>query len=203
MLALDSILWVVPGFVFTIVYNKKRPSKAINLSGWPYVFTLVLIAVFTWLPIKTLITDSFGKSLCPTLLTVFLSILASSILAILYLRLSIKFAWMAPSIHDTFCNQCIEWENKLVIVTLRNNKAYNGILLRYPESPKEIHESHGISIVPIESGFVNKEKKIIWHTKYPTDNEKQIATEIVIHRSDVVTFRKFNKELYQNFYQTE
>ena len=64
MLELHKLLWVIPGVVFIHVYNKRRPIDSISLSGWPYLFSLVIIAVFMWLPVEILFQDklnSFGK----------------------------------------------------------------------------------------------------------------------------------------------
>ena len=55
MLELYNILWVIPGVIFINLYNRKRPNQSISLSGLPYLFFLVIIAIFTWLP-SSLIT---------------------------------------------------------------------------------------------------------------------------------------------------
>jgi len=55
MLNLESILWVIPGVLFIYFYNKRRPHESISLSGWPYLFFLVVIAAFTWLPAKLIV----------------------------------------------------------------------------------------------------------------------------------------------------
>ena len=47
MLDLQSILWVIPGFIFAAIYNRRKPGQAVNLSGWPYFFFVVLIAAIT------------------------------------------------------------------------------------------------------------------------------------------------------------
>ena len=52
MLDLQNVLWVIPGFVFIYFYNRRRTHDIINLSGWPYLFLIVAIALFTWLPAK-------------------------------------------------------------------------------------------------------------------------------------------------------
>ena len=55
MLELQNILWVIPGVIFIYIYNKRKPADSITVSGWPYVFLLVFIAVFTWLPVEILL----------------------------------------------------------------------------------------------------------------------------------------------------
>ena len=64
MLDLNTLLWVVPGVIFIYVYNKRRPVDSITVAGWPYLFSLVIIALFFWLPVETLLNDKlddFGK----------------------------------------------------------------------------------------------------------------------------------------------
>ena len=68
-------------------------------------------------------------------------------------------------VQDNFYKKCVEWENKEVLITLNNGKTYQGLLWKYPESPKSRHESQTISIVPFKSGYRDeKTKKVIWNT---------------------------------------
>ena len=50
MLELHNVLWIIPGVIFIYLYNKRRFGDSISLSGWPYLFFLVVIASLTWLP---------------------------------------------------------------------------------------------------------------------------------------------------------
>ena len=45
-----------------------------------------------------------------------------------------------------------------MLLTLKNGKAYIGILWKYPEHPKSRYESQTISIIPLRSGYREKEK---------------------------------------------
>ena len=59
MFNLYDILWVVPGVIFVHFFNKNRPTQAISLSGWPYVFFIVVIAALTWLPAEFVVSVDF------------------------------------------------------------------------------------------------------------------------------------------------
>ena len=260
MLELDKLLWVVPGVIFIHIYNKRRPINSINLSGWSYLFSLVMVAVFTWLPIEIFLKDKIdilGKwqilvvpfvsgllSFCIALLftlnksinwrsgpyfisslivsTVIwllikivhqsdwnffgkwcelLILLASSLLLFISPLFFIKFSNIIFfNVHDIFFTNCIQWEGKPIILNLRNDKIYIGILLKYPENPQSRYESQTISIIPLISGGRNKNtKEVVWNTFYPEDDLYNY--EIVIPRNEIITFGKFNKNIFNHFYK--
>ena len=58
MLDLQNILWVVPGVVFIYFYNRIRPAGSISVSGWPYLFLLVIVAI---IPFKSGYRDEKTK----------------------------------------------------------------------------------------------------------------------------------------------
>ena len=216
MLDLHDILWVIPGVIFIYFYNRRRPNDTINLSGWPYIFFLVVIAVFTWLPIEffykanffnikaffddfEIIENYFIEDVFILLFSVIFSI-------ILFFITQNKMVakWMFPSVQDNFYKKCVEWEHKGIILTLKNGKAYYGILWKYPENSKSRHESQTISIVPCISGFRDeKTKKVKWSTYYPEyENEENfLNSEIIIPRSEIITFGKFNREIFEDLYE--
>ena len=109
-----------------------------------------------------------------------------------------------PRVYDNFHRKCIDWENQTVILTLKNGKAYIAVLWKYPESPTARHESQTISIVPYSSGYRDDvTKEIIWTTHYPEyENDMQfLDMEIIIPRSEIVTFGKFNEKVFDYFYK--
>ena len=61
MLELHNILWVIPGFIFVNNYNRLHNVNVIDLSGWSYVFALVLIAALTWLPCQWFVAQVHSK----------------------------------------------------------------------------------------------------------------------------------------------
>ena len=206
MLDFHNVLWVIPGLIFIYLYNRFRPDNteamAINLSGWPYLFLLVFIAAITWFP-SELIVELFWDT---NILIQKGVILSFSVIFVFI------FLWIAqcPSIarqiflpvQDNFYKKCVEWENKEVLITLNNGKTYQGLLWKYPESPKSRHESQTISIVPFKSGYRDeKTKKVIWNTYYPEYEGKSdlIDMEIIIPRTGIITFGKFSSKTFEYF----
>ena len=205
MLSLENILWVVPGVLFIYFYNTRRPQNTISLYGWPYLFLIVVIALFTWLPaewitLKLICNDT--KTISQQLITAIISIvLAIGLFLITQLKFILNF--ISVPINDNFYNKCVAWENKFVLLTLKNGKAYIGVLWKYPENPKSRHESQTISIIPFKSGCrVEDTKKINWNTDYPEYKDKsQFASmEVIIPRSEIITFGIFNEETFKYFY---
>ncbi len=223
MLNLHQILWVLPGFIFIFLYNKKKPEHAINLSGWSYVFSLVFIASITWFPAELLFKEFgftfkdigliFNKNgvISRIFNTESKLILKAHILGV---SVIFSFIWLFftqfkciskrvfPPIYDNFYNQCVEWENKEILINLKNRKIYHGLLWKYPENPKSRHESQTISIVPFKSGYRDSStQEVKWNTYYPeyADKFALIDMEVIIPRSEIITFGKFNKKVFQYF----
>ena len=205
------------------IYNRRRPERAINLSGWPYIFSLVVIASVTWIPAEFIaveIFEWFKKYYWIQILFEQINEIShakdNEILQIkvLFISTIFTFFWLLlfqlgiivrtvfPPMHDNFYNQCIEWENKEVLLTLRNEKAYHGILWKYPENPRSRHESQTISIIPFKSGYRdNRTKEVKWNTYYPEYEDFSHFTdmEIVIPRSEIITFGKFSNKTFEHF----
>ena len=216
MLNLHNILWVIPGVVFIYFYNRRRPNDTISLDGWPYIFFLVIIATLTWLPAECLYRADFfnmkifferfditENTLIEDTFILLIAVIFSIILFLIAQNKRIS-NWIFPSAHDNFYKKCVEWENKEILLTLRNGKAYHAILWKYPENPKSRHESQTLSIAPFISGYRDEAtKKVIWNTRYPKyENEINfIDREIIIPRSEIITFGKFNKEVFNHFYK--
>ena len=206
MLDFHNILWVIPGVIFIYLYNRFRPDNktamAINLSGWPYLFLLAFIAALTWFPAE-LIVESLGdgRDLMQRGVTLVVSIVFVSILLWIAQCSFIARQIFLP-VQDNFYRKCVEWENKEVLLTLKNGKTYQGLLWKYPDSPKSRHESQTISMVPFKSGYRNNEtKKVTWNTYYPEYEGKSdlIDMEIIIPRTEIVTFGKFSSKTFEHF----
>lgn len=219
----ESLLWVIPGAIFIYFYNKYTPDKKITVSGWPYLFILVFIAFFTfYIPglfiNKISYLTSCGKEWIETI-KIFISMILSFLLFLCCKLERIKH--ILPKIRDNFYKKCFHWENELVFLTLKNDKTYIGRLWKYPENPQEKYELQTISIVPFVSGYRDEEKKIVWNNFYPeyqistneidkkestsdmqTEDKKKISLsdmEVIIHRSEILTFGKFNKNVNAHF----
>lgn len=207
MLDLHNILWVIPGLFFIYLYNRFRPNNkkamTVNLSGWPYLFFLVFIAALTWLPAEFIAEKyNFADK------EIFILIIAILLTAILLLLAQIEFIakLIFLPVEDNFYKKCIEWENKEILLTLKNGKTYQGFLWRYPENPKSRHESQTISIVPFMSGYRNNEtKNVVWDTYYPKyETETDLVDmEIIIPRTEIITFGKFRNKTFEHFESLE
>ena len=203
MLELYNIIWVVPGVVFIHVYNKRRPALSINLSGWSYIFSLVIIAVLLWLPVSnTLEVWQWYVNLSTGWQNFIISVF-SGFFACLLALLFTSWDWLAKfnflPVYDVFFINCINWEKKPVIIGLKNDKIYIGVLLKYPETPRSRYESQMISIYPLRSGGRDQNtKQVVWGLKYPSDIKGDC--EIIIPRSEIVTFGIFNEDTFKHFY---
>lgn len=217
MLNLQNILWVIPGVIFIHFFNKRRPNQTIDLSGWSYVFSVVVVAFFTWIPAEIILTaDSIVKCLSTYsiawipidekiikhIFTPILSIIFTFIL--LYFvanrRFIANYIFLLAS--DDFYKKCIELENQMILLTLKSGKAYIGILWKYPENPKSRHESQTISIVPFKSGYRDeKTKQVNWNVDYPKyeDPEHLLEMETIIPRSEIITFGQFSEKTHIYF----
>ena len=203
---LQDIIWVVPGVVFIFLYNRRvRLNHSIRLSGWSYVFFLVGVAAVTWLPAESIIQASLPNqsselSIWATLLILLISTIFSIILLWLCTVNENIEDWLFLSIRDNFYNKCIELENKEILLTLKNKKAYHGILWKYPKNPESKCELQTISIVPFKSGYRDKKnKEVIWNIYYPEPDESNKAqmdhSELFIPRSEIVTFGQYSKNI--------
>ena len=205
MLDLNNLLWVLPGITFVYIFNHRRPSRSITLSGWPYVFSLVFFATCIWIPIQNFFEQSFVTD-CFGLWSNFvlaLTSMAVSALAAFFFTLNKEFSgYFIPSSYDNFIDSCISLEKNIVIVSLKNNKIYVGILFRYPENPKLNYESQSISIIPlISGGRCNNTKEVRWGTFYPATKKDNSSSIIIIPRKEIITFGKFNPKVFGYFYK--
>ena len=223
MLDLQSILWIIPGSLFIYLYNKRRPLKhdvAINLSGWPLISVLTVIAALTWLPAEltshkifellkewnwieplfvwcSRIVSNAEPDLIQKIQTLLIAVVFTFALLLLVQIGSIARI-IFPTVNDNFHKKCVEWKKQAIILTLKSGKVYVGILWKYPESPKLRYESQTVSIIPIQSGYRETEKKQVqWTTNYP--DPKDPTMETIIPRQEILTFGKFNKTLHKWF----
>ena len=210
MLDLHNILWAIPGVIFIYLYNRNKPNETISLSGWPYLFFLVTIGALTWLPAELIVRTELVSEFISRPELISLMVLGIAIFLSFTWLFVAQFEpianWIFVQAFDNFYKKCMEWEYEEILLTLKNGKAYIGILWRYSENPKERYESQVISIAPLMSGYrCEQTKKIIWNTKYPEYmNESDLSNmEILIPRSGLVTFGKFNRRVFDYFYPSE
>ena len=209
MLDLGNILWVIPGVVFISIYNRRRPQQAINLSGWPYIFSLVIISTVTWLPAEFIIPFVyFGKiEILSTHQNMILMGLMTLTISLFFTFLLLSFfqsgalaRLILPPVYDDFYTKCFEWKEKAVLLTLKNGKVYMGLLSGYTKNPRARYESQTISIVPFKSGYREMDKKrIVWTTDYPYTESYHDDMELILPRSEILTFGKFDLDAHKYF----
>lgn len=193
----ENLYWVLPGLVFIFIYNWRRPHNSIILSGWSYFFLLVFIYFITVGAVNFVFSLELVEKLNIEYTRLFLQIALVFGVPIVftYKKISDKFL----PLKDNFLERCIEWEKKndAVFLSLKNNKVYVGYLQKYPESIRLKLETQTISIDPIMSGGrCEKTKKVDWTTKYPQNKDN---LEIIIPRSEIITFGKFDKDVFEHF----
>ena len=125
MLDLFNIIWVVPGLFFLWMLNSVFKKTAVrSLSGWPYVFTLVFIACITWLPSKHLLFGNYKNGLLSfyDFLSVFILSITLSLVFALVFAILVIYNFFIKGVDDVFFNNCVNWEDELVFLTLNTGK---------------------------------------------------------------------------------
>ena len=197
--------------IFIYFYNKRKPDNAISLSGWPYFFFVVVIAFLSWLPAEFVVTQftwndyTEASEVSKKLVQITVIALISIFFSVIWLLLT-QIEFIANLIfspfHDNFYKKCIEWAYTEVFLNLKTGKVYRGLLWKYPENPNSRCESQTISIVPFHSGYRDdKTKEVIWNIHYPEYEEIQhfFDMEVIIPRSEIVTFGKFSIRTFEHF----
>ena len=160
---------------------------------------IVFIGIVIWLSAE-LMMETCNKALTKQLMTLIIAISFTSILLLFAQIESIAKLIFLP-VQDNFYKKCVEWENKEILLTLKNGKTYQGLLWKYPDSPKSRHESQTISMVPFKSGYRNNETKEVMEHFYPKYKEYYdlVDMEIIIPRTEIITFGKFSNKTFEHF----
>lgn len=137
MLELEKLLWVIPSLLFIHIYNKQRPQGSLKLTGQQYVFALVFISAFCWLPFSFFFHKGCDENFYCLYSKLFISLFFSGIFALIFSSKYISKKTFLP-VYDIFFLNCVKWEktNEPVILTLKNDKAYIGYLTKYTENPR-------------------------------------------------------------------
>ena len=139
MLAIDQLLWVIPGICFLFAYDRLRDVESVEFSGWPFVFFIVLIGAVAYLPIKyglgvwgvsseavVIAVSSVVSFLIPFVVKYCFSpfvkklegdpnfFMPSSFWSIVYFFYPLEN-------RDKFIKNCIDWEGEAVIVTVEDS----------------------------------------------------------------------------------
>ena len=142
-LQLESLLWVIPGLCFLFSQSRLRDVETLDVSGWRYVFSIVLIGSITVLPLQFFFGEESSKPLSVKILLI--SSLVAFILPFITKLIFIPFVdrlekepnFFIPSTfwsivyfffplenRDKFIKNCIESEGKAVLVTIKEPLLY-------------------------------------------------------------------------------
>ena len=206
MLAIESIIWTVPGMAGLLVYNKFLDRSYRQIEGWQYLFATVFFAI-PYYVIQELPSDSFfteGK-LSINLEILFYSVCLSAAwgLGVVWIRhryrkivasfkKSSTYQSDKISTRSQFHDCCYAWENAFVLITLKSHKVYLGILLGFT---KDLGIEPTVRIAPFVSGYRDARQQIDWTFKYPvrddiTDRKIEGIEELglIIPYKEIVTF---------------
>ena len=135
MFEIASLLWVVPGIIGLGVYNRWLARRSPQITGLPYLFTVVFFAlpyyiVFEFLnnnlklpvyinipiiEIEFIISTNLGIQMLVLLLSTFFSILLG------YYTAELRNVFISSTL-DPFYDSCHLWKKKVVLITLKDNK---------------------------------------------------------------------------------
>ena len=145
-LQLESLLWVIPGLCFLFAQSRLRDVETLDVSGWRYVFSVVLIGSITVLPLQWFFGEDPSKPLSIKILLI--SSLGAFILPFITKWIFIPFVdrlekepnFFIPSIfwsivyfffplenRDKFIKNCIESEGEAVLVTVKEPLLYKSV----------------------------------------------------------------------------
>ena len=190
MLHILNLIWVIPGIVGLWTYNRWLNKTHHQAEGWAYLFAVVVFAmpgyyIFEISPIS----DSYKcLSLAQCGFTKFSIELFSSILLAFLLGYFFAFIGNIRKFSpDPFHECCYLWRKEPVLITLKNNKVYFGVLLDYT---KDLRFDCTIRIVSICSGYRGKYGEINWTFAYPKEHFSDQTSKIgtIISQKEIITF---------------
>ena len=88
---------------------------------------------------------------------------------------------------DPFHDGCTSWENKLVFITLENNKVYLGVLMDHTKVAGFVYT---IRIIPAYSGYRDEVGDVHWKDKYPPQSNAFVQT--IVPQSKIIAFTLWN-----------
>ena len=203
MLNIDTLIWVIPGMVGLRAYHKELLVKLPQPEGWVYLVSVVFFALPYYL--LNLLTFAVLHLLIPAELIDHLAISVPTDLAILAISIFICHlfgCFVAILINnkerdaslDPFHDNCTQWREQLVFITLDSKRIYLGTLV---DHTKDVRFEYTIKIIPIYSGYRSNNGKVIWDFNYPL--EEDTVVEIVIPRSRIITFALWSEsEKFEN-----
>ena len=195
---------IIPGIIGLWAYNKRllhttRPQ----VEGWAYLFAVVIFALPSYYIFEiSPVSESFkcfsgGEcGVIKFLLELSLSILIAAILGHAVAYLSNK----SKSSLDPFHECCHLWKNQIVYITLKNDKVYVALLLDYT---KDLRFESTIRIVPICSGYRDRNREVNWSFNYPEeylsktidDSQRKLKVGTIISQKEIMTFSLWDESI--------
>ena len=207
MFQIASLLWVVPGIVGLGVYNRWLTRYSPQITGLPYLFTVVFFALPYYIVFEFLnsnlnlpvyinipiieIKFIISTNLYIQTLTLFLSTFFSILLGYYTAELRNKFISYKL---DPFYDSCHLWKKKVVLITLKDSKVYLAILFDWTSN---INFESTIKVVPLYSGYRDEYRHIYWTFEYPhygkegappKTRDNLMEPGLIISQKDIMTF---------------
>ncbi len=191
---------------------QTNENTSTSFIGWVELCLLIYYPLIysydhfkTVVPICALI---FGLSYIPFLAYPWVNNITKIIL-IGYVMVRIVYLILGravPHVRDEFYNKCSDCWKMLVMLTMKNGKAYLGFLWKYAENHSADHALQVVSVVPFKSGYIEENGVINWNQFYPeylkdqSRKDKELnEAEVLIPRSEIVTLRKYSPKLERHF----
>lgn len=190
MFDISALIWVAPGVVGLVAYNRKLSRSLPQAQGWPYFFAVVIFGIpyyFFYFLSEYLLETVRANQVIVALLALLFSILFASFLGTLFAKAKNK---INPLAGDPFYDSCYLWEDKFVFITLKSNEVYLAILLGWT---KNLGFEPSIRVVPFYRGYRDEQAKVHWTFKYPIfehPENKELITESIIPKEEIRTFSR-------------
>lgn len=177
---LDQWLWVIPGICFLFSYNRLRDVEAVEFSGWPFLFFIILIGALTYLPLRLY----FNLPLVALLVSSLIGFLIPFIIKLIFMPFvsyleenpnfftssnlwSIVYFFYPLENRDKFIKNCIDFEGSAIFITIKDpviikegekhttipSRVFLGFLVEFPYLAIQDTSSQVIRILPLLSGY--------------------------------------------------
>ena len=137
---LESLLWVLPGVLFSFSYSRLRAVETGDYTGWRYVFFIVVVGFITILPVNWLLQKT-SKDVSVIILSSLIAFILPFIIKKLFMPFikkieeqpnffipsnvwSIIYFFFPLEIRDKFIKNCIDYEGEAVLVTVDESILY-------------------------------------------------------------------------------
>ena len=200
---INNLFGVIPGIIGLWAYNRWLNTTRPQAEGWAYLFAVVIFAmpsyyIFEISPVSESF-KCFSDGKCG-FIKFLLELILSILLAIMLGRLSAYIRNKSKSSLDPFHGCCYLWRNQIVYITLKNDKVYVALLLDYT---KDLRFEPTIRIVPICSGYRDRNKEVNWSFNYPEeylsktidDSQEKLKIGTIISQKEIMTFSLWDESI--------